>query len=151
LTVSRLRLDAVQLSGAVPTGMDSASNRSAHVSDHVSRTPVRDGRRTPGLHAADHVRRSGGDGTSGIGRRRGVHGVTSPPDPAAKVPTGTRRLLAHAFTLIEDVVYIGLGALLALSALVLLGHTAVAFAQDLAHAAAPGAIVGLLDRLLLVL
>jgi protein-S-isoprenylcysteine O-methyltransferase Ste14 len=44
-----------------------------------------------------------------------------------------------------------LGVLLAASALVLLGHTAVAFSRDLVHAALPGAIVSLLDRLLLVL
>lgn len=63
----------------------------------------------------------------------------------------TRRLVARSFTWVEDVVYIGLGALLALSALVLLGSTALSFARDLTHAELPGAIVGLLDRLLLVL
>jgi uncharacterized membrane protein (DUF373 family) len=63
----------------------------------------------------------------------------------------TRRLVARSFTWVEDVVYIGLGALLALSALVLLGSTAAAFVRDLTHAELPGAIIGLLDRLLLVL
>jgi uncharacterized membrane protein (DUF373 family) len=65
--------------------------------------------------------------------------------------TGTRGILARVFTWVEDVVYIGLGVLLAVSALVLLGHTALAFSRDLMHAALPGAIVSLLDRLLLVL
>jgi uncharacterized membrane protein (DUF373 family) len=49
------------------------------------------------------------------------------------------------------VVYVGLGALLAASALALLGSTAMSFSHDLLHGALPGAIVGLLDRLLLVL
>ena len=63
----------------------------------------------------------------------------------------TRRLLAHAFTLVEDVVYIGLGALLALSAVLLLGNTAITFAHEVLHGTVSMAIVGLLDRLLLVL
>ncbi len=63
----------------------------------------------------------------------------------------TRHLLARAFTWVEDAVYLGLGALLAVSALVLLGSTAMAFSRDLLHTALPGAIVSLLDRLLLVL
>ena len=64
---------------------------------------------------------------------------------------GTRHLLSRAFTWAEDIVYIGLGALLAASALVLLGHAAVTFVREITHAALPGAIVSLLDRLLLVL
>src|SRR5262245_33794212 len=66
-------------------------------------------------------------------------------------PTGVRGLLARVFTWVEDIVYLGLGALLAASALVLLGHTAVAFVRDLGQSALPGTIVNLLDRLLLVL
>jgi len=64
---------------------------------------------------------------------------------------GTRHLLSRAFTWAEDIVYIGLGVLLAASALVLLGHAATTFVHDITHAALPGAIVSLLDRLLLVL
>lgn len=77
--------------------------------------------------------------------------ATEPPEKPSVLPSRTRRLLAHAFTWVEDVVYLGLGALLAASALVLLGHTAIAFSRDLVHSALPGAIVSLLDRLLLVL
>jgi uncharacterized membrane protein (DUF373 family) len=62
-----------------------------------------------------------------------------------------RTLIAHVFTWIEDIVYIGLGALLAASALALLIQTAVAFSHDLVTGAVPNGIVGLLDRLLLVL
>jgi uncharacterized membrane protein (DUF373 family) len=67
------------------------------------------------------------------------------------MPTGTRGWVAHAFTWVEDVVYVGLGALLALSALILLGSSAVTFARDLWHGTLPTATVGLLDRLLLTL
>lgn len=59
--------------------------------------------------------------------------------------------MARAFTWVEDVVYIGLGVLLSVSALVLLGHTALVFSRDLAHAPLPSAVIGVLDRLLLVL
>lgn len=65
--------------------------------------------------------------------------------------SGARTLVARAFTLLEDVVYVGLGVLLAIGAIVLLGHAAVNFSKDLMHATLPAAVVGLLDRLLLVL
>lgn len=64
---------------------------------------------------------------------------------------GTRNNVTRAFRWVEDVVYVGLGCLLAASALVLLGSTAFAFFQELFHATLPGAIIGLLERLLLVL
>jgi len=64
---------------------------------------------------------------------------------------GTRGLLAHAFTWIEDAVYLGLGALLAASALILLGHTALTFGRDLLHAPLVPTVISLLDRLLPVL
>jgi uncharacterized membrane protein (DUF373 family) len=60
-------------------------------------------------------------------------------------------IVARAFTLVEDIVYVGLGILLALSALILLGNAALAFARDLLHAATPGLVVNLLGHLLLVL
>jgi len=62
-----------------------------------------------------------------------------------------RGLVARAFTLVEDVVYIGLGLLLAISAVVLLVNTALAFSHDLLQGALPAATIALLDRLLLVL
>lgn len=66
-------------------------------------------------------------------------------------PDDTRGWVARVFTWIEDVVYIGLSVLLAISALGLLGHSANAFVRELLQGALPGAIVPLLDRLLLVL
>lgn len=71
--------------------------------------------------------------------------------PARDGSVDTRGLVAHAFTWIEDIVYVGLGVLLAASALVLLGNAALSFWRELFHASLPGAIIGLLDRLLLVL
>jgi hypothetical protein len=62
-----------------------------------------------------------------------------------------RQLVARAFTWVEDVVYIGLGALLSASAVILLIAAAGAFSRDLVHGAFPAAIIGLLDRLLLTL
>lgn len=64
---------------------------------------------------------------------------------------GTRGLVARGFTWVEDVVYVGLGALLAISAVLLLGSAAVAFARQLADGSIPAAVIGLLDRLLLTL
>jgi hypothetical protein len=62
-----------------------------------------------------------------------------------------RTLIAHVFTWVEDVVYIGLGVLLSASALALLVQTALTFSHDLMSGSVPTGIVGLLDRLLLVL
>ena len=62
-----------------------------------------------------------------------------------------RTLIAHVFTTVEDVVYIGLGVLLSASALALLVQTALTFSHDLMTGSVPTGIVGLLDRLLLVL
>jgi uncharacterized membrane protein (DUF373 family) len=62
-----------------------------------------------------------------------------------------RAVIARVFAYTEDVMYVGLAALLALSALVLLGSTAVALAQSVATGGLAGSIVALLDQLLLVL
>jgi uncharacterized membrane protein (DUF373 family) len=70
---------------------------------------------------------------------------------SAEAPARTRTVVARGFTLVEDVVYVGLGVLLSASAVVLLGATAVSFVSEALHSALPAAIVGLLDRLLLVL
>ena len=67
------------------------------------------------------------------------------------IPADTRGWVARVFTWIEDLVYIGLSVLLAAGAIGLLGHTATSFVRELLHGALPVAIVGLLDRLLLVL
>jgi uncharacterized membrane protein (DUF373 family) len=62
-----------------------------------------------------------------------------------------RERIARVFAYVEDVMYVGLAALLALSALVLLGTTALALARSVAGGALPGSIIVLLDQLLLVL
>src|SRR2546425_1529445 len=61
-----------------------------------------------------------------------------------------RHWIAWAFTLVEDVVYIGLGLLLAGSALVLLVRGVIEFWQSIADHN-PKAIIELLDRILLIL
>ena len=43
----------------------------------------------------------------------------------------------RAFTWVEDLVYVGLGALLAISAVILLGSTVMSFTRDLIHATLP--------------
>jgi uncharacterized membrane protein (DUF373 family) len=71
--------------------------------------------------------------------------------PSRKPAEGTRNIVARAFTWVEDIVYVGLGALLALSAVWLLGYAAWTFSHDAMHTLLPAAIISLLDRLLLVL
>jgi uncharacterized membrane protein (DUF373 family) len=58
---------------------------------------------------------------------------------------------ARSFTLIEDIVYIGLGVLLAVSSMVLLATGIMDFVQNLLSGSFPQEIVALLDRILLVL
>ena len=62
-----------------------------------------------------------------------------------------REKIASGFAYIEDVMYVGLAAMLALSALVLLGATAWTLSKSVAGGALPSSIIGLLDQLLLVL
>ena len=75
---------------------------------------------------------------------------SSHPESQA-TPTGARGIVARGFRVIEDVVYVGLGVLLSVSALTLLGSTAIAFARGVADGSVPQDIVSLLDNLLLVL
>ncbi len=63
----------------------------------------------------------------------------------------TRTVVARLFTWVEDAVYVGLGLLLAVSAIVLLASTGVSFVQEMRNAVLPSAIINVLDRLLLVL
>lgn len=72
-------------------------------------------------------------------------------EPSSDRTSRVRTLIAHVFTWIEDVVYIGLGAVLAASAVALLVHTAVTFSHDLVAGSIPTGIVAILDKLLLVL
>ena len=68
-----------------------------------------------------------------------------------KADKDTRGIVARAFTWVEDIVYVGLGLLLAISALLLLGSGAVAFARAVSDGQLAAAVISLLDRLLLTL
>jgi uncharacterized membrane protein (DUF373 family) len=69
--------------------------------------------------------------------------------PADSPPV--RTLIARAFSLVEDSVYIGLGLILAFSAMALLVVTAIDFAGGFFSAGLPDQIIPLLDRILLTL
>jgi uncharacterized membrane protein (DUF373 family) len=62
-----------------------------------------------------------------------------------------RAVVARAFTLIEDIVYLGLGVLLTGSAIALLVSSGINFVQHLMARSLAANIVPLLDRLLLIL
>lgn len=64
---------------------------------------------------------------------------------------GIRDWIAQGFTRVEDVVYIGLGLLLAASAVVLLADGAVSFARSLLAGALATRVIELLDRILLIM
>ena len=66
-------------------------------------------------------------------------------------PSGPRTLIARAFTLVEDVVYIGIGTLLALSAAMLLVNGAIGLWRAAMDGAPLPGVINLLDRTLLVL
>ena len=68
-----------------------------------------------------------------------------------KAEKDTRGIVARVFTWVEDIVYVGLGLMLAISALLLLGSGAVAFARAVSDGQLAGAVISLLDRLLLTL
>ena len=71
--------------------------------------------------------------------------------PRAGAVSSTRDWIARSFTHVEDVLYVALGVLLAAGALVLLGDAALTFVSNLMAGTLPGRIIGLLDRVLLVL
>ena len=62
-----------------------------------------------------------------------------------------REWVAGAFTVVEDIVYIGLGLLLAGSSIALLVSGMITFGQNLMARTLTGNIVPLLDRILLIL
>jgi hypothetical protein len=62
-----------------------------------------------------------------------------------------RAWAARGFTVVEDVVYLGLGVLLAGSAISLLVSSAISFSQNLLARSLTSNMVPLLDRLLLIL
>lgn len=71
---------------------------------------------------------------------------SSPPAPAEP-----RTWVARGFTAVEDIVYIGLGLLLAGSALTLLVTGFISFVQSMVAGALPAGVIALLDRILLIL
>ena len=68
-----------------------------------------------------------------------------------KKPEALRLTIARVFTRVEDVVYIGLGVLLALCAGALLVNVGIGFGRSVAAGASGPSIVDLLDRMLLIL
>jgi uncharacterized membrane protein (DUF373 family) len=66
-------------------------------------------------------------------------------------PRLTREWVARAFTVVEDIVYIGLGLLLAASSIILLVTGIISFVQNLVAGSLATNIVSLLDRILLIL
>jgi len=70
---------------------------------------------------------------------------------AARKPEALRLTIARAFTRVEDVVYIGLGVLLGLSAAALLVNVAIGLGRSVLAGAPAQSIVDLLDRMLLIL
>ena len=67
------------------------------------------------------------------------------------VGASARAVVARGFTHIEDVVYVGLGVLLAGSAIVLLADGAILFVRTLLAGELPAHVIRLLDRILLIL
>ncbi len=64
---------------------------------------------------------------------------------------GLRKAVSTAFSAVQDVVYVGLGALLAVSALVLLVQAAMAVIEAATAGGGLRAVVTVLDRILLAL
>ena len=71
--------------------------------------------------------------------------------PAARARPPVRERVAQAFTQVEDVLYVGIGVVLAVAALGLLINTAVMFARSIGAGAIGGSVVDVLDQLLLIL
>jgi hypothetical protein len=68
--------------------------------------------------------------------------------PAGRVRLPVRERIAQAFTQIEDVLYVGIGAILAAGAVGLLLNVAVTFARRVGDGAIAGSIVGMLESVL---
>jgi len=62
-----------------------------------------------------------------------------------------RDWIARSFTHVEDVLYVALGVILAAGALVLLADATITFVTNLLAGTLPARIIGVLDRVLLVL
>jgi len=70
---------------------------------------------------------------------------------AALFRSVARERIARGFSLVEDIVYVGLGLLLAGAALVLLVSLVVFFGRGLLAGTVYGSIVSVLDQILLIL
>jgi uncharacterized membrane protein (DUF373 family) len=68
-----------------------------------------------------------------------------------ELPQPARILVARIFTTVEDIIYVGLGILLAGSSFVLLVTGLTSFGRNLMAGSLATNIVGLLDRILLIL
>ena len=71
------------------------------------------------------------------------------PSEIAGVPA--RKWIARAFSIVEDVVYVALGLMLASCAITLLVDGMLSFIQQVGKASAFASTIGLLDRILLIL
>jgi uncharacterized membrane protein (DUF373 family) len=71
--------------------------------------------------------------------------------PAARARPAVRERIAQAFTQVEDVLYVGIGVVLAAGAVGLLINAAVTFARSIGAGAIGGSVVAVLDQLLLIL
>jgi uncharacterized membrane protein (DUF373 family) len=66
-------------------------------------------------------------------------------------PGKARTWIARTFTIVEDIVYVGLGLLLACSAIALLVTGGIGLVKEFTAAPFSTSVVGLLDRILLIL
>jgi hypothetical protein len=70
--------------------------------------------------------------------------------PKAGTPPDPREWVARAFTRVEDAVYLGVGLLLAASAVALLVGAGIDFVRSLLEGVFATRVIGILDRVLLV-
>ncbi len=89
------------------------------------------------------------DWRRGAGNRAAFGGVTVTEQQL--MPGKARSWIARAFTIVEDVVYVGLGLLLAGTAIALLATGAITLVGQSGSAPLATAVIGLLDRILLIL
>jgi len=71
--------------------------------------------------------------------------------PAGRSRPAMRERIAQGFTQVEDVLYVGIGVVLAAGAIGLLINAAVTFARSIGAGAVGGSVVAVLDQLLLIL
>jgi len=75
--------------------------------------------------------------------------MAATPKTGSRIPA--RERVAQTFTLVEDIVYVGLGVLLAGSVAVLLVNVGIAFWRNVAGGAFADGVIALLDQMLLIL